>query len=202
MLKRSIRASISPWDRASLMSVMRDRAAIGTGYHQGYVQKVFASMSQSGQPTVAAVAPIPLQENATPLPRTVSRADILSEIHSSAAQQDTAAYRVSLRSTSVLDAIAAPLITAAFAAKAPDAEVPAEVTQSKAPTTSIQAGAASTDIFVPKVSYLGDPPQTDENPNQPPKQVATPALSKAADHSPVGDPADLRQNVGDDAFVF
>ncbi|MBB6241395.1 type IV secretion system protein VirB1 [Rhodanobacter sp. MP1X3] len=182
-----------------------------TGFRQGYVQKVFASMSQSAQPDSSGAAPIPLQAGATTGARLVSRADIVSGIHAPTARQDTAAYRVSLRSSSVLDAIAAPLVTAAVTAavptaSAPDPKIAAATAPATAPISATEAGAPSADIFVPKVSYLGDSPEASPNSpnssNEQPKPPATQAVSQTTARNPAGDPTDLRQKGGDDAFVF
>ncbi|WP_184670420.1 lytic transglycosylase domain-containing protein [Rhodanobacter sp. A1T4] len=182
-----------------------------TGFRQGYVQKVFASMSQNAQPDSSGAAPIPLQSGAvTGGPRLVSRADIVSGIHAPIAQQDTAAYRVSIRSTSVLDAIAAPLVTAAVAAVVPTASTPdpkiaAATASATAPIPATEVAAPSADIFVPKVSYLGDPSESSSKSpesNRQSKPPATQAVSQTTARNPVGDPTDLRQKGGDDAFVF
>jgi type IV secretion system protein VirB1 len=175
-----------------------------TGFRQGYVQKIFASMSQNAAPNGSSAAPIPLQIDAATVVRPVSRADIVSGIHAPTAQQDTSAYRVSLRSTSVLDAVAAPVITAAVVAAVTtaDPKALAESHPSAAPISATEIGSSSDDIFVPKVSYLGDPPNARLSGNEPPKPAATQAAAQTVKHKPVGDPTDLRQKGGDDAFVF
>jgi len=181
-----------------------------TGFRQGYVQKVFASMSQNAQPDSSSAAPIPLQPGAVAGARLVSRADIVSDIHAPTAQQDTAAYRVSIRSTSVLDAVAAPLVAAAATAAAPTASTPdpkvaAAAAPATAPTSASEVGAPNADIFVPKVSYLGDAREASSNSadsNKQPKPPATQAVSQTTARNSVGDPTDLRQKGGDDAFVF
>ena len=181
-----------------------------TGFRQGYVQKIFASMSQNAQPDSSGAAPIPLQTGAVTAPRLVSRADIVSGMHAPTAQQDTAAYRVSLRSSSVLDAIAAPLVTAAVtavvpAASTPDPKIAAATAPATTPIPATQVAAPSADIFVPKVSYLGDAPEASTNnpdSNKQPKPPATQAVPQTTARNPVGDPTDLRQKGGDDAFVF
>ncbi len=174
-----------------------------TGFRQGYVQKVFASMNQDALPGRGSEAPIPLQTNTATSDRPVSRGDIVSGIHASIAQQDTAAYRISLRSTSVLDAVAAPLITAAVAsASTPEPKVAAATLPETATAPSSEPNAPSADIFVPKVSYLGDPPKASQESAKQPQAAATPPATEAAASKPAGDPTDLRQQGGDDAFVF
>lgn len=181
-----------------------------TGFRQGYVQKVFASMSQSAQPDSSGVSPIPLQTGAVTGLRLVSRADIVSGTHGPTAGQDTAAYRVSIRSTSVLDAVAAPLVAAAVTAAIPTASTPdpkiaAATAPATTPTSATEIGAPSADIFVPKVSYLGDAREASSNSadnNKQPKPPATQAVTQTTARNPAGDPTDLRQKGGDDAFVF
>ncbi len=171
-----------------------------TGFRQGYVQKVFASMSQNAQPDSSA-APIPLKVGSPTAARPVSRADIVSGTHASIAQQDTAAYRISLRSTNLLDAVVAPLVgaTVAAATGTPDAKVAAPQAPATSPASTAQTSAPSSDIFVPKVGYVGDAPKSTPNGNEPP---AAQAAAQNASSKPAGDPTDLRQKGSDDAFVF
>jgi type IV secretion system protein VirB1 len=172
-----------------------------TGFRQGYVQKVFASMSQNAQPDSSDAVPIPLQVSPTTSARAVSRADIVSGIHAPTAQQDNAAYRVSLRSTSVLDAVVAPLVGATIAAagSASDPKVAVSPAPVTSPASPPQTSAPSSDIFVPKVSYVGDQPKSTQNGNEPP---AAHAAAQNSSSQPAGDPTDLRQKGGDNAFVF
>ncbi|MBB5359132.1 type IV secretion system protein VirB1 [Rhodanobacter sp. ANJX3] len=171
-----------------------------TGFRQGYVQKVFASMSQNAQADSSA-APIPLKVGSPTAARPVSRADIVSGTHASIAQQDTAAYRISLRSTNLLDAVVAPLVgaTVAAATGTPDAKVAAPEAPATSPASTAQTSAPSSDIFVPKVGYVGDAPKSTPNGNEPP---AAQAAAQNASSKPAGDPTDLRQKGSDDAFVF
>jgi type IV secretion system protein VirB1 len=173
-----------------------------TGFRQGYVQKVFASMSQDAQPDRSSAAPIPLQMSDTNSARPMSRGDIVSGIHAPIAQQDTAAYRISLRSTSVLDAVAAPLITAAVAkVSTPEPKITAANAPETPPAQAAETGAPSSDIFVPKVSYVGNSPKPSAESDKQ-SHPATPAATHNAVHKPAGDPTDVRQQGGDDAFVF
>lgn len=176
-----------------------------TGFRQGYVQKVFASINQSvnGQPDSSGTAPIQVQTSATTEARPVSRGDIVSGIHAPTAQRDTAAYRVSLRSTSVLDAVAAPLIAAAVAAAStPEPKIAAATVPAAAPISAAAVEEPSEDVFVPKVGYVGDSPKAAPDSNNQSKQAATAASTEIAAQRPAVDPTDVRQQGGDDAFVF
>ncbi len=182
-----------------------------TGFRQGYVQKIFASMNQNVPSDSATAAPIPLQGTTTSGARPLSRADIVSGIHAPDTRQDTPAYRVSLRSSSVIDAVAAPLATSAIAAAGtgdPKITAAAATAPTAAPApattsaTAAEAAAASEDIFVPKVSYLGDSPAASPETSKQPKTPAKSDITQTAVHKPAGDPSDLRQQGGDDAFVF
>jgi len=155
-----------------------------TGFRQGYVQKVFASMSQNAPPDSSGAAPIPLQAGAATGPRLVSRADIVSGVHAPTAQQVTAS---------------------APSASTPDPKIAAATAPATAPIPATEVAAPSADIFVPKVSYLGDAPEastSNPNSNKQPKPPATQAVPQTTARNPVGDPTDLRQKGGDDAFVF
>jgi type IV secretion system protein VirB1 len=170
-----------------------------TGFRQGYVQKIFASMSQSSQSENSGASPIALQSDAATGGQLVSRADIVNGIHASVTQHDTAAYRVSLRSTSVLDTVVAPLVSATAAAMTtPDAKPAAPTGSAAAHASSSETAALSSDIFVPNVSYLGDSQKAGPNSNRPSTQTE----AQNAARKPASDPTDLNQKGGDDAFVF
>ncbi|WP_174236059.1 transglycosylase SLT domain-containing protein [Rhodanobacter sp. L36] len=174
-----------------------------TGFSQGYVQKVYDSMNLSMR-SGSGAPPIPLQIAHDRTPQLASRFNVPNGVGATTGSlENSAAYRVSIRSTSVLDAVAAPLITAAVtAATQPEAKAAPQNAPSVTPTSTTEIEAPNTDIFVPKVTHLGDRPETSSSGNKP-SQPATPqAVVQNAAHRPAADPTDLRQKGGDDAFVF
>lgn len=185
-----------------------------TGYRDGYVQKVYASIGRSANATAAAadnaIAAIPLQlGDLQATSHTAARATIARPSAS-----DSAAYRIAIRSV-VLDAATAmataPLAKAlaTAAATSPEApRIPAPSTPgdiAPAPTATMPAGSTSlssasptmADVFEPQVRGPNDPPSTAAPANNTPPRVAA---TTAAVRTP--DQADLRQGGGDDAFVF
>lgn len=147
------------------------------GYRDGYVQKVYDSISRSlmpaSRPATFSVATTPV--NAPP--------EINTPIGS--------AYRIALRS-SALDA-AANAVVAPIVARM--ADIPAHHSQTddaihNAKSVPPAVGAGSDDIFVPQVRGPDDP------------VVAPPLTTASATTISPADPADLRQGDRDDAFVF
>lgn len=146
-----------------------------TGYRDGYVQKIYASIRRNttvgGAPGVAA-SPIPLTETTS-----TSRETMLAR---ATPVSDTPAYRVAIRS-SVLDTATAATIAAATAAPAHT-----NVQPSEPPVNS----TTDSEVFVPQVRGPNDPPSAPADT----QQAASPALQ--TDH------ADLHQGGSDNAFVF
>ncbi|HEV2680843.1 MAG TPA: lytic transglycosylase domain-containing protein [Rhodanobacter sp.] len=180
-----------------------------TGYRDGYVQKVYASIGRSTNTTAAdnAIAAIPLQlGDLQATSHTAARATIAVPSAS-----DSAAYRIAIRSV-VLDAATAvattPLAKALATTAATQTEAPrtpspptsndmtsASATTAPAGSTSLSsASPAMADVFEPQVRGPNDPATPTNNT---PPQVATAAMAARAP-----DQADLRQGGGDDAFVF
>lgn len=153
-----------------------------TGYRDGYVQKIYASMDRSLQANDApsATAAIPLAAAATAMPT--------SNLAAVNVTPDADAYRVAIRSTSLLDAGAASTTTATTAApESSSAPTPTSST-TPAPTT------AAADIFVPRVRGPNDPVVA--------PSPALQAVAASATAPPSTDHADLRQGRTDAAFVF
>jgi len=162
-----------------------------TGYRDGYVQKIYDSISRSTKlddiRQVAAVAPIQLVGA-----QAASRTPNLSGVMSS---PDTPAYRVALRS-SLVDATVAATITAAMTPPS-TSPAPASPVASAAPA-SPASNAADAGIFVPQVHGPNDPQSA-------PAFVAPSAAQVAASPAPSApavDHSDLRQGASDAAFVF
>lgn len=173
-----------------------------TGFRQGYVQKVFASMKQSARPDSAPAEAIPLHMNAASETRLAARTSIVKGLLAPSAPQDTAAYRVSIR-TSVLDPIAAPVVGPAISSGGtPDPKTTAATTSAAVPISATEIGTANADIFVPKITRVGDPTAASTD-NQKDTQPLSPKIvAQNAGQGPAPDPTDLRQTGGDDAFVF
>lgn len=157
-----------------------------TGYRDGYVQKVYASIQADRPPgTPEPAAAIPLKAIAVP-PRTVVA--VVPPI-------GTPGYRAALRSTAI-DSVANAAVSAiAGAVSRHDAAPPASADPAAEPPVQ-QAPArsgpqvASADVFEPVVRGPNDPAS-------PPAAATSPiAAAPAADH------ADLRQEQRDAAFVF
>lgn len=169
-----------------------------TGYRDGYVQKVYASISRNTKNTTAdiAAAAIPLQViDAQATPRTTARA--------APNISNSAAYRTAIRSV-VLDTAAvsatAPLTKALATATTRDASLmPATATVALTELTSLlPANTTVSEVFEPQVRGPGDPPQAVE-----PVVTHSPQVAAAFTPSPrTSDQADLRQGNSDDAFVF
>jgi type IV secretion system protein VirB1 len=178
-----------------------------TGYRDGYVQKVYASIGQSTKPTgdgdTAAAIPLQLVNERAP-----SR---ISDRNMAPMTPDSPGYRVAIRSVA-LDTAAKmavmPAMTTA-AGLAPDAEPVLPTPQAAPPQTqttstarpadaaSATAGNAALGVFVPQVHGPNDPPQASSAMSGATAQVAAPSGS-----APATDQADLRKGNGDDAFVF
>lgn len=187
-----------------------------TGFRDGYVQKIYASMGQSlkvGDDAIPADA-IPLKQFSSQ-PVTAMRSETITM---PVATPDSAAYRLAIRSVAldtaattavaqVASAIAASAqapAPAAQAAATPAAAAPAQTTPvaqaapHPAPSTN-QPAATASDVFVPQVSGPSDPrPGAVAAVHN----TATPSQALSSNASPAGDSADLRQGVKDDAFVF
>lgn len=156
-----------------------------TGYRDGYVQKVYASMQEDAPAgTSPTAAPIPLR------PADTARQDAVARLRYTAG---TPGYRVAIRSVA-LDAAA----NAAVSAVANTVNVHAAIGPEPAPEASNVASgtpppsSSAPGIFRPVVRGPNDPVTA-------PAQGASPALAAA----PVAtDRADLRQEQRDAAFVF
>lgn len=175
-----------------------------TGYRDGYVQKVYASMGQSmpAMPADNATVAIPLEP---PIARKPDATVPLAP--------GSAAYRTAMRSVT-LNLASMPMTIHATAGIAPPLPQPGSTIATPAITTSVaatplatradesrplpRAEKAAPPVFEPQVSSLRDRPA-----------ASTATFSHAADAStppvpPVRptDQADLRQVTPDDAFVF
>jgi len=154
-----------------------------SGYRDGYVQKIYASIGQSlkarGASSPAAAIPT---ESASVAARAATPVN--------AATADTSAYRLAIRSTTLLDRVVA---TTAAEASATSTVVQA----STAPATNMSATSATNanaNIFVPQVRGPDDPTIATTSTQQP---AATSITSgSGTDH------ADLRKGGADAAFVF
>ncbi|HEV7775878.1 MAG TPA: lytic transglycosylase domain-containing protein [Luteibacter sp.] len=165
-----------------------------TGYRDGYVQKVYDSIGQNANApgNMAAAIPVQLvnQQAASP---SGMRGTVVNG-------QDSAAYRVAIRSA-LLDQAATMAVTAvaghpeapgAATAVPPQPQVGTPVAAVPAPP----APAASDDeVFVPQVRGPHDPPKAAMPAAHAPSQIAAVPV-------PGTDQADLRQENRDDAFVF
>jgi type IV secretion system protein VirB1 len=184
-----------------------------TGYRDGYVQKVFASIGQNAGAAAESgtTAAIPIQMvDATVPTRATSQAVV------SARAPDSAAYRVSIRSM-VLDTAATAAVSpvaAALTGKVSAAPVPTSPPakpEIQAPTVaSAPSGPAPAGVV---------PPATPDAPGggvfvpmvRGPNDASLPVLPVGASNAqaaatpaapPASDQADLRQGNRDDAFVF
>jgi type IV secretion system protein VirB1 len=184
-----------------------------TGFRDGYVQKVYNSIGQTtttGSYPVAGAIPVQLVDGRSASP---------AGIKGVAPSQDSAAYRVAIRSvlldtagTAAVSALAgrtsplpanapqtAPSLqdAQAQAAAAPPA-APARATPPAPDPAAAMAVASDDDVFVPRVRSLNDPAEDATPAGANATQVATlPANAATA-----ADQADLRQGDRDDAFVF
>ncbi|TCV97228.1 type IV secretion system protein VirB1 [Luteibacter rhizovicinus] len=218
-----------------------------TGFQDGYVQKVYASIGQQAPDSTSA---IPLQVvNATANPG--GRVKGVTTVTT-----DGPAYRVAIRS--VLDAAAsaaiAPALATAIGSNVPNQINPAtgmpvdgmHGAQSLIPTQQtgipvaqqpvvpmnaaavtavagqavtqiaqaiaaapklaanqpIVAGAPGADIFVPQVRGPGEPESPPTGADATPPSPTAQSAAVPAPSVPMGDQADLRTGVRDDAFVF
>ena len=134
-----------------------------TGYRDGYVQRIYASIAKS---TLAGARAIPLQAAATPV-RVVSVGKGVTAVKS-----DSPGYRVAMRS--VLDAAASALVSPAMASDSPPAQVvspqDAANVQKAVPYTYPQQN----------MSYPGANPALDQAPPPPPGRIPTDAATAAA----------------------
>lgn len=185
-----------------------------TGFRDGYVQKVYASINRSETPATA--QPIALQQSADggsavarrPASSPIRRAMKTVTVFASSEPN----YRVGLRSMAINTVSAATVSAhsasseaapadhswagyapgAALAAGAPRATSLGAPVVATAPTPE----AASSEVFTPQVSSPNDPSTEAIASVAPP---ATPAPQLA---TPVRDRANLHQEVSDAAFVF
>lgn len=193
------------WDKAFSCYYSGDHV---TGFRDGYVQKIFASLGQ-GTPTMAGArtaTSIPVLP--TPKPGT-ARAAAAAPLATGGA-----AHRVAIRTVAMdtpMDAPATPIGAAATGSPGPaptgsvdglvgssmaipspvaagEASLPADPSRAPPPETGV--GNDST-VFVPQVTGPGDAPA-----------AAAPASAQQAPPAATGDPADLRQHGDDSAFVF
>lgn len=147
-----------------------------TGYRDGYVQKIYASINRSLTLEGHQVASIPV----TATPGNTKPAVKLPV--------DGSAYRIAMRSMALdtaANAVVAPIA-------APVAGLPVDAPQTDHAANSTEGpsndSAAARDVFVPQV----------RGPNDPITSTAPPQVATSA---PV-DPTDLRQGTRDEAFVF
>lgn len=158
-----------------------------TGYRDGYVQKIYDSINRSMKvESTQNVADAPIQlVNTQPASR-------VSNLSSVALPPDTPAYRVAIRSSSVVDtAVTATMAAATIAPKSSSAHLSSGAATAAAPASQPNS-ASDADVFVPQVHGPNDPPPTSSGS----QQAATPPSTPNVDH------ADLREGEADAAFVF
>lgn len=158
-----------------------------TGYRDGYVQKIYDSISRSMKVEDArnvAAAPIQLVDT-----QPASRASNLSSVASS---PDTSAYRVAIRSSSLVDTALAATIAAVTTTPTPSLPNVSSAASTATAPASRANSTADADVFVPQVHGPNDPPPTSSDS----QQVAMPSSTLNADR------ADLREGEADAAFVF
>lgn len=199
-----------------------------TGFRDGYVQKVYASINREAAKNGPAVARDAPDHLAIPLIASTStpgqaQADANSAMRPVVVYaSDSAQYRVALRSMAIDTAAAAMLpLVVSDASHSPHAQgsVPADamaphpsgnVTDQAAPQVPSGPGAQQPvppNAGAPHVIATGIPLVSDEGvfepmvrgPNDPPSPSPTVAQEPA---KRALDRADLRKGVGDDAFVF
>jgi type IV secretion system protein VirB1 len=181
-----------------------------TGFRDGYVQKIYASIGRSLAATAMApqVSAIPLRQDSGQIS---SRGTTVTMPIMGA---DSSAYRVAIRSVA-LDTVAASVVLpvasgalkaapATQAAEAPpnqsanQVQVLATATATAAPGP---AKPANNDVFVPKVRGPGDKPSASPA-SAYGTSVAAGASYGATTTAHAADPAVIRQGGQDDAFVF
>lgn len=148
-----------------------------TGYRDGYVQKIYDSISRSltleGSP-VAAIPVAATHRNAEP----TAKLPVNSSEH-----------RIAMRSIAldtVADAVLAPIVARPDNLRSDPRQADATAHNPSAPLPA--SNTEPNDIFVPQVRGPNDP-------------VASPAPPQVVASIPA-DPTDLRQGVRDEAFVF
>lgn len=172
-----------------------------TGYRDGYVQKIYASMGQGTK--VNSTAAIPLQMTVGQSTTYPTSSGVAVAIPSA---PDSAAYRVAIRSV-VLDTATslatAPLIKALTPAIAPPPEGAAIQQPSTPATTAIATAvppsALTSDVFEPQVHGPEDQVQS---PASNTATASSPQMAASAISPKAVDQADLRQGSSDNAFVF
>lgn len=148
-----------------------------TGYRDGYVQKIYDSISQSLTLEGRQVAAIPVAAT-----HAATKPSAKLPINGSE-------YLIAMRSVSLdtaANAVVAPI--AARAANVPSAQLRADATAHDASVPLTASNTVANDIFVPQVRGPNDP-------------VTSSATSQAAVSVPV-DSAELHQGARDEAFVF
>lgn len=153
-----------------------------TGFRDGYVQKVYESISRGLQS--AQTSPIPLTKTATNASATGAATKL------PIALTESPSYRIALRSVA-LDT-AASVVAGTLASQAVKPARPA-------PTMSAPAQSANPDVFVPVVHGPSDlATQTSANAHS----VADAGATSSATGNPDADPSDPQPAGKDDAFVF
>jgi type IV secretion system protein VirB1 len=159
-----------------------------TGYRDGYVKKIYDSISRSMKVDGARHAAAPIQLINT---QPASRAANLGSVASS---PDTSAYRIAIRSSSLMDTAMAATITAATASPTPSPANVSSGTSTSAASASQASSSTDADIFVPQVHGPNDLPPTSSSLQQ--------AASPTASPTPNVDSTDLREGETDATFVF
>ncbi|RUL66841.1 lytic transglycosylase domain-containing protein [Dyella dinghuensis] len=160
-----------------------------TGYRDGYVQKIYDSISRSMKVEDArnvTAAPIQLVDT-----QPASRASNLSSV---ASQPDTPAYRVAIRSSNLMDTAMAASMAAATTVPTPSPEHASSAASTATAPASQPNSTADADVFVPQVHGPNDPPSTSSASQQ--------AITPSTPSTPNVDRADLREGTADAAFVF
>ena len=200
-----------------------------TGFRDGYVQKIYASINRESKSTGATATPAVTADGAVPLlaSATVDRTTLALTKRTTLRPvvvyaSDSARYRVALRSMAIDTAAAAmmPLVvSAANRSSRAQNSIPADaVTQHRSGSAAVQAAAPTTSDpgtqlssllnTIPPLFAAADTEQVRDDsvfeplvrgPNDPPASV--PTMAQALTKSTL-DRADLRKEARDDAFVF
>lgn len=184
-----------------------------TGYRDGYVQKIYASISAADAfaSVRAASKAKPIQLVIGPSPSLMHGATMVSA--SAVAIPDSASYRLAIR-TAALDTVGTTILKSLDPASARTPGAQKAPTQSRHDTpeeriefagtsqtapTSPSVNAAAPSVFVPKITVLGAPTQqlsTETHTSLPNAASFSPPSTDANQH------ADPGQGAHDDAFVF
>lgn len=185
-----------------------------TGYRDGYVQKVYASIAAQVTPAsdVTESKASPIDIATSPQPLSPHGATVMAS--QEATIRDSAIYRVAIRSTALAssattaprasdqalvrviaqngDSKSQPAMTLA-SRKKPDKPAP----QSSVKLASLAVAKATPDVFEPRITTLGQLQRTlSPATNSAGESNLTPPSTTASDH------ANSSQEVHDDAFVF